>query len=91
MRRYRLNLGQQNYASGAVQWELGVENLGERSLRYRLFALNGGGREWLSLSHTEGTLAGRHETHMVTLSCSTQHMEIYQAYIVVEISTTPTT
>ena len=85
VRRYELNLGQQNYASGAVQWELGVENLGERSLRYRLFALNTEeGAEWLSLSHTEGTLAGRHETHMVTLSCSTQHMEIYQAYIVVE-------
>jgi len=32
-RRYEVNLGMQTFASGAVQWELGVENLGESPLR----------------------------------------------------------
>ena len=37
--RYEVHLGQQSYASGRVQWELWVENLGGASLRYRLFTV----------------------------------------------------
>ena len=44
VRRYELNLGQQNYASGAMQWELGVENLEAFAAISALRAQHGGGR-----------------------------------------------
>ena len=53
-RRYEVNLGMQTFASGAVQWELGVENLGESPLRYRLYTMGTEqGAEWLNFSRTE--------------------------------------
>ena len=84
-RRYEVNLGQQAYGSGRVQWELWVENLGDAPLRYRLFPLTTEeGEEWLSFSRSSGTLTARHETQMITLDCSTQRLDIYSAYVLIE-------
>ena len=84
-RRYEVNLGMQTFASGAVQWELGVENLGESPLRYRLYTMGTEqGAEWLNFSRTEGVLRETHETHMLNLHCSTQQLDIYPTYVVID-------
>ena len=38
----------------------------------------------VSISRSSGTLSDRHETHMITLDCSTQRLDIYSTYVVVE-------
>jgi hypothetical protein len=84
-RRYEVHLGQQSYGSGTVQWELWVENTGDQPLRYRLFALTTEeGEEWVSFSRSSGILPSRHETHMITLDCSTQQLDIHSTYVVIE-------
>ena len=63
----------------------GRRGLGERPLRYRLYTMGTEqGVEWLSFSRTAGTLHEPHETHMVMLHCSTQRLEIYSTYVVVD-------
>ena len=68
-----------------MQWELGVENLGESPLRYRLYTMGTEqGAEWLNFSRTEGVLRETHETHVLSLHCSTQQLDIYPTYVVID-------
>ena len=84
-RRHDVNLGQQIYGSGGVRWELRIENQGELPLRYRLHTVHTEeGDEWLSFSRSSGTLTQQHETQVVTLFCSTEYLEIYPTYVMLE-------
>lgn len=38
-RRFEVNLGQQDLGRGQAEWELCIENMGERPLTYRLFTV----------------------------------------------------
>ena len=37
------------------------------------------------ISRSSGTLDARHETHKITLDCSTECLDIYSTYVVVEV------
>ncbi|KAL1530705.1 hypothetical protein AB1Y20_001604 [Prymnesium parvum] len=84
-RRFEVNLGQRSLGGGQVEWELWIENMGKQPLAYRLFTVTTEeGKDWVSLSRTSGTLQQSHETHVVTLYCSTQNIDLYSTYVVVE-------
>jgi hypothetical protein len=82
--RYEIDLGQQNYLSEELQWDISLENTSSSSVSYRITIIGGEEEDWLKLSRAEGILKEKMETQIITLKFSKKVLNNFMTYIVIE-------
>ncbi|GAM18857.1 hypothetical protein SAMD00019534_020320 [Acytostelium subglobosum LB1] len=85
---YEINLNQQEYTPGTVQWELTLENVSGKSVEYFMYTTKQTDEQWLSMSRNSGKIESQGR-HNITLTFSTKRMDMYSAYLIVENKSNP--
>eukprot|EP01133_Synstelium_polycarpum_P011912 gene11912-13878_t len=86
---FEINLNQQEFASGSVQWELTLENVsGSSSLEYHMFTSKTSDEQWFQMSRNAGRIEP-HGRHNITLTFATKRMDMHSAYLIVENRNNP--
>ncbi|EFA77121.1 hypothetical protein PPL_09876 [Heterostelium album PN500] len=86
---YEINLNQQEYTTGNVQWEITLENISAgKSVEYYIFTTKQSDEQWLGMSRNSGKIEA-HGRHNITLTFSTKRMDMYSAYLIVENKNNP--
>uniref|UniRef100_A0A7S2W4D6 Uncharacterized protein n=1 Tax=Mucochytrium quahogii TaxID=96639 RepID=A0A7S2W4D6_9STRA len=69
--RFEINVGQREYGSGIVEWEIDIENISARAVEFELFMVDSADCQWLELSKSNGVLSSEHDFYSIQLKLST--------------------
>eukprot|EP01080_Neovahlkampfia_damariscottae_P001532 gene1532-12658_t len=83
---YEIDLGQQNYLSEELEWDISLENTTKNSISYKIYLTGYEDEEksWLKLSRVEGILKEKFETQIITLKFLKKELNNFMTYIVIE-------
>jgi len=80
--RYKLDLGEREFGSGVVEWEITIENTRNRNVEFELLLIEGDeNNRRLELSKSQSILAA-HTFDPVVLQVSTDFLGTFMAYLV---------